>query len=345
MHTEELDYELPAASIAQRPVEPRDAARLLVADEVGDRRHRRVADLPGLVEPGTVVVLNETAVIPARVPVVRPGGGDGEVLLLEPEQDGWWQALCRPSRQLRDGTVVPARSGPLRIELGGTLDGGRRLVRPLADGPLADALASSGVTPLPPYITTPLADPDRYQTVYATRPGSVAAPTAGLHLTRAVLDGLVARGARIVTVELVVGLDTFRPIDTELVEDHRIHSERYRVPAPVWDEVASARAAGRPVLAVGTTSVRALESVASTGELDGRTELFITPGFRFGAVDRLLTNFHLPRSSLLALVEAFTGPGWRDLYAEAVAEGYRFQSFGDASLLDHSVTRPSGSAP
>jgi len=330
----ELDYELPEGAIAQAPIEPRDAARLLVAGASGTGRHRRVADLPELVEPGTVVVVNETSVIPARIPVRRPGATDGEILLLEPAADGWWQALCRPSRQLRAGAVVEASRGPLRLELGETLTGGRRLVRPVSDGPLAEALAESGVTPLPPYIRAPLADPARYQTVYARRPGSVAAPTAGLHLTPGVLDALLAGGADVLAVELVVGLDTFRPIDAELVEDHVIHTERYRVPESVWSEVVAARDAGRPVLAVGTTSVRALESVAATGELDGRTDLFITPGHRFAAVDRLLTNFHLPRSSLLALVEAFVGPEWRALYREALEADYRFLSFGDASLLE-----------
>lgn len=335
MDTSELDYELPEEAIAQHPVSPRDRARLLVADADGAGRHRTVADLPSLVVPGTVVVVNDTRVIPARVAVHRPGSADGEVLLLEPVGDGWWQALCRPSRRLRAGSTVRAVAGGLSFELGATLDDGRRLVRPVTDGDVSldEALQACGTVPLPPYVHERLADQERYQTVFARHPGSVAAPTAGLHLTRDVLDALDRSGCRVVPVELVVGLDTFRPIATERVEDHVIHTERYRVPPATWEVVEAARSEGRPVLAVGTTSVRALESVAASGELDGRTGLFITPGFPFRVVDELLTNFHLPRSSLLSLVEAFAGPGWRDLYAEALESGYRFLSFGDASLL------------
>lgn len=334
MDTSELDYELPEAAVAQHPAEPRDAARLLVPSLLGDDRHRRVADLPSLVEPGTVVVINDTRVIPARVAVRRPGSSDGEVLLLEPASDGWWEALCRPSRKLREGSVVHAAVGELAFELGGTLDDGRRLVRPLHPGDLLDALRVSGVVPLPPYVHGRLDDPERYQTVFARTPGSVAAPTAGLHLTPAVLDGLRDAGAALHHVELVVGLDTFRPISSARVEDHTIHSERYTVPPATWDAVTAARDDGRPVLAVGTTSVRSLESMAATGEASGRTSLFITPGYRFAVVDRLLTNFHLPRSSLLALIEAFVGPTWRDVYGEALAVGYRFLSFGDAMLFE-----------
>lgn len=334
MRSEELDYELPDSAIAQHPLEPRDSARLLVDGAVGEGRHRRVHDLPDLIDPGTVVVLNDTAVIPARVPILRESGGSGEVLLLEPEGGGWWQALCRPSRQLHQGTVVSAVTGPLSFEFGESLGGGRRLVRPDCPGSLEDALRSSGVVPLPPYINTPLRDPDRYQTVYARRPGSAAAPTAGLHLTDRVLRGIESAGGTLVNVELVIGLDTFKPIAVDRVEDHAIHSEWYRIPESTWTTVLGARAEGRPVLAVGTTSVRALESAAATGELTGRTDLFITPGHSFAAVDRLLTNFHLPRSSLLALLEAAIGPRWRTMYDEALGRRYRFLSFGDASLLE-----------
>jgi S-adenosylmethionine:tRNA ribosyltransferase-isomerase len=332
--TSELDYELPEAAVAQHPAEPRDAARLFVPILDGADRHRHVSDLPSLVEPGTVVVLNDTRVLPARVAVRRPGSSDGEVLLLEAASDGWWEALCRPSRKLREGSVVHAVVGDLAFELGATLDDGRRMVRPVHQGDLLAALDVSGVVPLPPYVHERLDDPERYQTVFARVPGSVAAPTAGLHLTPAVLDRLRDVGAELHRVELVVGLDTFRPISTTRVEDHVIHSEQYTVPPSTWDAVTAARDDGRPVLAVGTTTVRSLESMAATGAPSGRTSLFITPGDRFAVVDRLLTNFHLPRSSLLALIEAFTGPVWRDLYGEALAAGYRFLSFGDAMLLD-----------
>ncbi len=344
MRTDELDYELPPEAIAQTPVEPRDAARLLV--DLGPQvapLDRSVADLPRLLRAGDLVVVNDTRVLPARVAVRRTSGGAGEVLLLEPHGDeGWWQALCRPSRKLKAGERVDATAGALRFEVGDTLDDGRRLVRPLAAGDddralrgeaLLSALDGSGVAPLPPYITEVLDDAERYQTVFSSRPASAAAPTAGLHLTPEVLADLDVAGVQLERVELVVGLDTFRPITTDDVEDHDIHSEWYRVPGTTWDAVRSARAEGRRVVAVGTTTVRALESTAATGEATGRTRLFITPGFEFRAVDVLMTNFHLPRSSLLAMIQAFVGPRWRDLYATALERGYRFLSFGDAMLL------------
>jgi S-adenosylmethionine:tRNA ribosyltransferase-isomerase len=338
MRTDELDYDLPSAAIAQTPVEPRDSARLLVdRGPVIAPDHRRVKDLPGLVVPGDLVVLNTTRVLPARVPVTRGSGGAGEILLLEEVDDGWWEVLCRPARKLRAGDLVPAARGGLTFEIGEDLSEGRKLARPLHDGDLLDALDRAGEAPLPPYITEVLDDPERYQTVFSQRPASAAAPTAGLHLTDAVLRDVRAAGAVVAEVELVVGLDTFRPLATERVEDHVIHTERYSVPDAAWEAVHVARDAGRSVLAVGTTTVRALESRAVRGAPSGRTDLFITPGFDFACVDRLLTNFHLPRSSLLALVQAFVGPRWRDLYATALAEGYRFLSFGDAMLLERST--------
>jgi S-adenosylmethionine:tRNA ribosyltransferase-isomerase len=263
--------------------------------------------------------------------------------LLEDRSSGWWEALCRPSRKLAPGATVHSTGGALRFEMGADLGDGRRLVKPIPElgsqmghdeSALLAALAIDGQMPLPPYIHESLADPDRYQTTYAERPGSAAAPTAGLHLTPGVLDELRNRGVGVATVELVVGLDTFRPVSTEYVEEHPIHSEHYSVPEQTWHEVGATRMHGGRVTAVGTTTTRALESVAHTGDLTGRTDLFITPGFEFRIVDRLMTNFHLPRSSLLAMVEAFVGPCWRDLYALAVSEQYRFLSFGDAMLLD-----------
>ncbi len=349
MRTDELDYELPTAAIATQPAEPRDAARLLVATG-GAVRHQQVTDLPGHLRPGDVVVLNDTRVLPARVVVHRSTGGAGEVLLLDEQPDGWWEALVRPSRKLRSGDVVMAGTAPLQgeaartglsFEVGQDLGEGRRLVRPLHEGTLLDALHRWGSMPLPPYLgDLALPDPERYQTVYAERPASAAAPTAGLHLTPELLERIRGAGARVVTVELVVGLGTFRPIGTDTVEAHRMHHERYRVPPEAWDAVTSAER----VLAVGTTSVRAIESVAATGRLDGSTDLFITPGFPWQVTDLLMTNFHLPRSSLLAMVQAFCGPRWRDLYGAALAEGYRFLSFGDAMLLDR-VDEPVEVAP
>lgn len=332
METARFDYPLPDRAIAQHPAEPRDAARLLV-DRGADHApgHLHVRDLPGLLGPGDVVVVNTTRVLRARLHLRKPTGGAVEVLLLEPVEGGAWEALVRPGRKVPPGSVLTpvAAGGPhLEVEVGDRLDDGRRLVRLRTDD-LAAALARHGEVPLPPYITEPLADPERYQTVYADEPGSVAAPTAGLHLTEAVLDGIRAAGAEVVGVDLWVGLGTFRPISADHVEDHEMHTERFVVPETTWE---ACRRAGR-VVAVGTTTVRALESAAALGRLSGRTDLFLRPGSRLAVVDVLLTNFHLPRSSLLVLVEAFAGPHWRDLYDVALAEGYRFLSFGDAMLL------------
>ena len=334
MRTDELDYELPDPAIAQVPADPRDSARLLVDRGPGaEPSDATVADLPDLLEPGDLVVVNDTRVLPARVRVLRSGGGTGEVLLLEEVEDGWWRALCRPSRRMRPGERLRSAVEGLDFEMG-EAEAGARLVRPIHEGPLTEVLERVGTMPLPPYITRRLTDADRYQTVYADRPASAAAPTAGLHLTASVLARIEEVGARVARVELVVGLDTFRPIGSEHVEDHEIHSERYRVPPATIEALDAARNAGGRILAVGTTSVRALETYASTGRAEGRSTLFITPGYEFRHVDLLLTNFHLPRSSLLALVQAFVGPRWRDLYSGALSRGYRFLSFGDAMLLD-----------
>ena len=334
METSAVDYALPPEAIAQTPIEPRDAARLLV--DGGPRQrptHRHVRDLPHLVGPGDLVVMNSTRVLPARLRLTRDSGGAAEVLLLEPSVlagEGVWEALVRPSRKIAPGTALVA-GDDLTVVVGDDLGGGLRLVRlELAEGvALLDALDRHGAVPLPPYIHTPLVDAERYQTTYSVQPGSVAAPTAGLHLTRRLLDAVRGTGATLATVELVVGLGTFRPIATDLVEDHEMHGERYRVPEAT---MAACDAAER-VVAVGTTTVRALESAAESGALEGRTELFIHGHRPFAVVDALLTNFHQPRSSLLVLVDAFVGPRWRALYDEALAEGYRFLSFGDAMYL------------
>ena len=317
--TDRFDYPLSAAAVAQTPVEPRDAARLLVSlDPTAPPAHRHVRDLPDLLGPGDLLVVNETRVLPARLHLRKATGGAVEVLLLEPVGSARWEALVRPGARVRPGTTLVAEDGTPVVEVGDRASDGRRQVTLLTDP------FGYGSVPLPPYITAPLADPDRYQTVYAARPGSVAAPTAGLHLTDDIL-----RRCRTATVELVVGLDTFRPITAERVEDHVMHSERYSVP----EETMAACAAAERVVAVGTTTVRALESAAATGELEGRTSLFIRGDYDFRVVDALLTNFHLPRSSLLVLLDAFVGPWWRDLYETALAEDYRFLSFGDAMLV------------
>jgi S-adenosylmethionine:tRNA ribosyltransferase-isomerase len=308
MKSSELDYHLPPELIAQRPAGRRDDARLLVYERAtGDVRHRRFSDLPE--EAGsTLIVVNDSKVVPARIRIERPRG---EILLLEPVADGLWEALARPTRRLKPG----GRHGP--VQLLEHLGEGRWLVR--LDGEPA------GEPPLPPYITEPLADPERYQTVYAREPGSAAAPTAGLHFTPELLAQL-----DLVRVTLHVGLDTFRPIAVEDLDAHRLHGERYEVGTEAWERI---RAAER-VLAVGTTTVRVLETLARGGPLAGRTDLYVTPGFEFRRVDRLLTNFHLPRSTLLALVMAFAGvEETRELYRLAIAERYRFYSFGDAMLV------------
>jgi S-adenosylmethionine:tRNA ribosyltransferase-isomerase len=327
--TSELDYDLPDAAIARSGAEPRDAARLLVALH-SDPEHRRVSDLPRYLGPGDVVVINDTRVLPARVRFRRPTGGSGEVLLLDEHDDGWWEALVRPSAKLPPGTVAVV-ADDLAFEIGADLGEGRRRVRPSARGAdLLDALGRHGEMPLPPYLgDVHLDDPDRYQTVFARRPASAAAPTAGLHLTPEVLGGIEDAGATVERIELVVGLGTFRPITADRVEDHDMHAERYRIEPTAWDRIAAADR----VVAVGTTCVRALESAAVAGTLAGPTELFIRAPYRWRVVDVLMTNFHVPRSSLLAMVHAFVGPRWRDLYGEALASGYRFLSFGDAMLL------------
>jgi S-adenosylmethionine:tRNA ribosyltransferase-isomerase len=310
MKLSQLDYDLPTELIAQRPLERRDESRLLVYDRAsGDVRHRRFSELPQVLAPEELVVVNDTRVLPARIRLERPRG---EVLLLERVgTNGLWEGLARPSRRLRAGR----RYGP--VELVEHLGEGRWLLR-LEGEPAGEA-------PLPPYITEPLADPERYQTVYAQELGSAAAPTAGLHFTPQLLARLDVE-----CVTLHVGLDTFRPVSVDDLERHELHSERYAVVPAAWERI---RAAKR-VVAVGTTTVRVLESLVRGAPLEGRTKLFVTPGFEFRRVDSLLTNFHLPRSTLLALVMAFAGvEETRRLYRLAIEERYRFYSFGDAMLI------------
>jgi S-adenosylmethionine:tRNA ribosyltransferase-isomerase len=308
METVELDYDLPAELIAQHPASRRDAARLLVYDRGRDEvRHRAFSDLPEVLG-GELVVVNDTRVLAARLPLERPRG---EVLLLEPLGDGVWEALARPTKRLHAGR----RYGD--VELLEHLGDGRWRLR-LHGEP-------KGETPLPPYIVEPLADPEEYQTVYAREPGSAAAPTAGLHFTAELLARLDVE-----RVTLHVGLDTFRPLTTATLDEHALHGERYEVRPEAWERIRNAER----VLAVGTTSVRVLETLARGGPLAGRTKLFVTPGFEFKRVDALLTNFHLPRTTLLALVMAFAGvEETRRLYDLAIAERYRFYSFGDAMLI------------
>ncbi len=320
MRSTDLDYELPPDLIAQRPADQRDASRLLVYDrKTGATRHRTFAELPDELE-GYLTVVNDTRVVHARLTLRRETGGGVEVLLLERLEDGLWEVLARPSRRLRVGERLAARdpgTDSSFVELVEALGEGRWTVRVEGE--------PGGELPLPPYVRESPADPERYQTVYARDPGSAAAPTAGLHFTPELLASIDHE-----RITLHVGLDTFRPLTTDTVEDHAIHGERYRVEEGAWGRIAAAER----VLAVGTTTTRVLETLARGGPLVGRTELFVTPGFDFRRVDALLTNFHLPRTTLLALVMAFAGiDETRRLYALAIRERYRFYSFGDAMLV------------
>jgi S-adenosylmethionine:tRNA ribosyltransferase-isomerase len=309
MRVDELDYRLPPELIAQRPKARRDESRLLVYDRMsGQVDHRTFAELPD-VAGDALVVVNDTRVVPARIPIERPRG---EVLLLERVgENGLWEGLARPTRRLHAGRTYG------EVELLEHLGEGRWRLRVHGE--------PAGETPLPPYITEPLADPERYQTVYARAEGSAAAPTAGLHFTPDLLGRLDVE-----RVTLHVGLDTFRPVTVDELSEHELHGERYEVTPDAWERI---RAADR-VLAVGTTTVRVLETLARGASLAGRTDLFVTPGFEFRRVDALLTNFHLPRTTLLALVMAFAGvEETRALYRQAIERRYRFYSFGDAMVV------------
>jgi len=369
MKTAEFDYELPPEMIAQTPIEPRDGSRLLVLDRRGGEiTHRHFRDISEYLRPGDLLVANDSRVIPARLLGRKETGGRVEVFLLKRLQERTWQTLVRGKR-LRPGTRIEiqrpesknhafqehtphttrdSKPETRNTSLTATIvaetdDGGRVVEFDRAVEPLLDEL---GIVPLPPYIHEPLADPERYQTVYARVQGSVAAPTAGLHFTAALIDHLQVQGIRFTFVTLHVGLDTFRPVKTELIEDHPMHSEWAELPPETAEAITQTKAAGRRVVAVGTTAVRVLETSARFSVDDpkletrnpepsrGWTDLFITPGYRFCAVDAMITNFHLPRSTLLMLVAAFAGKELMDrAYHEAMTKGYRFYSFGDAMLI------------
>ena len=340
--TADFDYELPPELIAQTPSEQRDRSRLLVVDRAtGELHHRVFADLVELMQPGDVLVLNETRVFPARLRGRRAGGGEAEILLLHPSADdpATWVAMVRPGARLKPGRSVTV-SDTLSVEIVGQLESGERLVRPRTPLPLEEALQRFGEVPLPPYVRRgpTEADRDRYQTVYARERGSVAAPTAGLHFTPELLDAAVRRDVGVARLVLHVGPGTFRPVEDDDPTRHRMHSEWYRVDAAAAAAVNDARARGGAVWAVGTTSVRTLETVADPEGVirsgEGWTDIFIRPPYRFRAVDRLVTNFHLPRSTLLMLVSAFGGHELTmRAYAEAVRERYRFYSYGDAMAI------------
>lgn len=341
MLTRDFDYELPDEAIAQEAA-PRGESRLLVLDAEGDERHRRVGDLPALLRPGDLLVINDTRVLPARLFARRrPGGGRVELLLADKIDDRTWDALAKPGRKAKPGTVLEL--GPdLTAEVVAKERDGRHRIR--FSEPVEPHLEDLGHVPLPPYIRRPDADRDRrrYQTVYARNPGAIAAPTAGLHFTDALLDEIRDRGVEIAPVTLHVGLGTFKPVTAELVHEHVMDRERYEISEQTENAVREARRRGGRVVAVGTTVVRTLEGAArDDGSLPpgpGSTELFITPGYRFRVVDALVTNFHLPRSTLLMLVSAFAGRE-RVLaaYREAIETGYRFYSYGDAMLVERAA--------
>ena len=342
MKTSDFDYHLPPELIAQTPLEPRDRSRLMVLSRLsGEITHRKFHELTEYLKPGDVLVFNDSRVIPARLCGRKEGsGGRVEILLLRRLKEGEWEALVKPGRRVKPGTVVDITGGingngsRLLVKVKEAGDNGVRVVE-LSDEAL---VPSVGKVPLPPYIHTPLADPERYQTVYARDSGSVAAPTAGLHLTPELLDIIRKKGVETLFVTLHIGLDTFQPVREENPRRHLIHREYGEITPQAAEELNRARAQGRRLLCVGTTSVRLVEQGALEGDgiapFKGWADLFILPGHSFRAVDGLITNFHLPRSTLLMLVCAFAG---RELvlraYAEAIREGYRFYSFGDGMLI------------
>ena len=347
LRVDDFAYELPTDAIAQVPAEPRDSSRLLVLDRSrpGGVEHSTFRAISDHLKPGDLLVVNDSRVIPARLPARRRSGGAVEILVLRPLDDGSgrWEALVRPSRKVAAGEMLDLRNGG-EVEVGERLADGIRALR-FGGDPQA-VMDAAGEMPLPPYIHDRSAPAERYQTVYARPPGSAAAPTAGLHFTPELLASLEARGIGRASVTLHVGLDTFRPLEGDYIDEHDIHREWYEIPAETREAMAATRAAGGRIVAVGTTAVRVLETAARANVSSGWTDLYITPPHAFGAVDALITNFHLPRSSLLLLVTAFVQAGMesaatpfeaRDAllgaYRAALGEGYRFFSFGDAMLV------------
>lgn len=343
MRTEDFDYDLPSGLIAQHPADPRDSCRLLVLDRAsGQIDHRVFSDLPEYLRAGDVLVVNETRVLPARLKGVKDEtGGAVEVLLLRERYENTWECLVKPGRRLQPGARMLFGEGQLRGLVVDVLEesGGRLIRLTASEGRVIDAVKRVGEVPLPPYVTEPLDDPERYQTVFARDERSAAAPTAGLHFTPELLERVSAAGVHLVRVELDVGIDTFRPVAEDDPCDHHIHTEHFRVGERAVEDVREAKERGSRVVAVGTTAVRALESaydpeIGAVTPREGQTGLFILPGHRFEVVDALVTNFHVPRSTLLMLVSAFAG---RELvmraYRTAIQERYRMLSFGDAMLV------------
>ena len=341
MNRQDFFFDLPPELIAQEPAEPRDAARLLVLSrETGAIEDRRFSDITEYLKPGDCLILNDSRVLPARLyGRRRPTGGAVELLLLNQREQDVWEALAGPGRKARPGDILEFGDGLLTAEVLSVLEGGNRLVRFSYEGSFFALLEKIGEMPLPPYIKKRLADKESYQTVYSREPGSAAAPTAGLHFTQELLARLQEQGVRIGYVTLHVGLGTFRPVKVDDITEHKMHAEHYELPEKTAQLINETRAAGGRVIAVGTTSCRTLESIG-VGEdglvhpQEGYTEIFIYPGYTFKLLDGLITNFHLPESTLIMLVSAFAGyTHTMDAYRHAVAERYRFFSFGDAMLI------------
>lgn len=338
MKTSDFWYDLPEELIAQTPVEPRDSSRLFVLPKTGEFEHRHFYDLPDYLRKGDALVINVTRVLPARLLGERETGGASEVLLLKRLDISHWETLVKPGRKMRRGSKVLFGGGKLVAEIGDTTDAGGRVVNFTWEGESFEAVLNElGEMPLPPYIHEKLENRERYQTVYAKEEGSAAAPTAGLHFTPELLDRIRAMGVEVIPVLLHVGLGTFRPVKAENVEEHQMHSEFYQVPQESADRINAIRRAGGRIFAVGTTSVRTLESAWENGEVQARsgwTEIFIKPGYTYKALDGIITNFHLPESTLVMLVSAFEGrERILEAYRTAVDMRYRFFSFGDAMLL------------
>ena len=340
MNVKEFDFELPKELIAQDPLEDRAASRLLLLDrKTGGRRHERFSHIVEELHSGDCLVINNTKVIPARLFGLREETGAAvEVLLLKRQEKDIWEVLTRPGKKTRPGTVLVFGGGLLKATVMDVLEGGNRLLRFAYEGIFEELLDRLGQMPLPPYITHELKDKNRYQTVYAKYEGSAAAPTAGLHFTRELLDEIRERGVHVAEVTLHVGLGTFRPVKVDVVEEHHMHSEFYRIEPEQAALINRAKQAGGRVVAVGTTSCRTLESASDESGIlhpgSGDTEIFIYPGYRFKMVDALITNFHLPQSTLIMLVSALAGrENVMAAYEEAVRERYRFFSFGDAMFV------------
>ena len=339
LKTHDFYFDLPQELIAQTPLERRDGSRLLAMNRVtGEIQHKRFYDLPEFLRPGDCLVLNDSRVLPARLFGRRRGGGACEVLLLIDRGEKTWECLVRPGKKLRTGTTVTFGDGELTAEVVGEVEGGNRLIRFHYEGIFLETLERLGKMPLPPYIKEELEDSERYQTVYSRVVGSAAAPTAGLHFTKELLDDLQSIGVKACYVTLHVGLGTFRPVKAERLEEHEMHAEYCVVPQETADTINETKRSGGRVICVGTTSCRTIESWAKEdGSMEaaaGWTNIFIYPGYRFKVLDGLITNFHLPESTLIMLVSSLAG---REqvlaAYQEAVRERYRFFSFGDAMII------------